>query len=394
VRIISVAHAYPRWQGDVAGAFIERLAVALQERAHDVAMVIPSDLGQAGVVEQNGVTVRRVRYATASSESLAYRGQMVDAARSPKGMFTFASLILAQAGGIVTESRRGACDLIHAHWWIPGGIAGWLAQLVNHRPYVVTLHGTDVAILGKSRSARSLARVVLRNAGAITTVSSFLAQKTSVIAGIDPGAVLVQPMPVTVERYERRSAGGGGIVTVGRLVRQKRIDVILEALADLHHGGLSCPLTIIGDGPERRALEYRAGQLGIANAVEFVGTVDPDRVPEAIGDADILAFAAVEEGFGLVAAEAMMLGVPVVAARDGGGVTDIVPETGAGRLVSGADRGEWARAIRELLTDANSREAAFELGTVFKKRLAPAHVAGRFEEVYDRVVRSRGAASA
>jgi len=394
VRIVSVAHAYPRWEGDVAGAFIERLVVALQDRAHEVTMVVPSDLGQGGLVRQNGVTIRRVRYAAASSESLAYRGQMADAARSAKGLFTFASLVLAQAGGIISESREAATDLIHAHWWLPGGLSGWLAHLIDHRPYVVTLHGTDVAILGQSRRARSLARVVLRNAGAVTTVSSFLAQKAALIADIDPGAVLVQPMPVTAERYERRSAGGGGVVTVGRLVRQKRIDVILEAIADLHHAGLTCPLRIIGDGPERRALEYRASQLRIASAVEFVGAVEPDRVPETIGNADVLAFAAVEEGFGLVAAEAMMLGVPVVAAQDGGGVTDIVPETGAGRLVAGADRGEWARAIGELLTDTDSRRRAFELGMVFKKRLAPAHVARRFEEVYERVVHSRSSANA
>ncbi|MEJ2239356.1 MAG: glycosyltransferase [Gemmatimonadales bacterium] len=394
MRIVSVAHAYPRWEGDIAGAFIERLAIALQNRAHEVTMVVPSDQGQGGTATQNGVTVRRVRYAAAASETLAYRGQMADAASSARGKFTFASLILAQAGGIIMESRSAQTDLTHAHWWLPGGVSAWLAHLVEHRPYVVTLHGTDVAILARSRHVRSLARLVLRRAGAVTAVSSFLAQEVATIADIDASSILVQPMPVSVERYGRRSVGGGGIVTVGRLVRQKRIDVILEAVCDLRQVGLTCPLTIVGDGPERRALEYRASQLGLADVVEFVGTVEPDRVPEAIGDADILAFAAVGEGLGLVAAEAMMLGVPVVAARDGGGVTDIVPETGAGRLVDGTDRSAWARAIRELLADPSSRDAAFDLGTTLKKKLAPAHVAKRYEEVYDRAVGSTGAAGA
>jgi len=394
VRIVSVAHAYPRWEGDIAGAFIERLAVALQKRDHHTAMVVPSDQGQASVTEQNGITVRRVRYAAAASEILAYRGQMVDAAGSAKGKFAFASLILAQAGGIIIESRRVQTDLIHAHWWLPGGVAAWLAHLVEHHPYVVTLHGTDVAILARSRRARSLARLVLRHAGAVTAVSSFLAEEVATIAGIDPSSILVQPMPVSVDRYRHRSVGGDGIVTVGRLVRQKRIDVILEAVCDLRQAGLTCPLTIVGDGPERRALEHRANQLGLADVVEFVGTVEPDHVPDAIGNADILAFAAVGEGLGLVAAEAMMLGVPVVASRDGGGVTDIVPETGAGRLVGGTDRSAWARAIRELLADPGSRDAAFELGTKLKQQLSPAQVAKRYEEVYDGVLGSTGAAGA
>ncbi len=391
MRIISVAHAYPRWDGDVAGAFIERLAIALQDRTHEVTMVVPSDQGKGGVATQNGVRVRRVRYSARDAETLAYRGQMADAAKSAKGLFTFGSLILAQAAGVIGE---GTFDLIHAHWWLPGGIAGWLAHLVRHRPYVVTLHGTDVAVLRRSSRARTLASVVLRNAAAVTSVSRFLAERAAAAAGIDPGTVTVQPMPVPVEQYQRKSAGGGGIVTVGRLVRQKRVDVILEAVSDLHRSGITCPLRIIGDGPERRALQYRANQLGLDDAVEFIGMVEPERVPETIGDADALAFAAFEEGLGLVAAEAMMLGVPVVAARDGGGVTDIVPERGAGRLVEGGDRSEWARALRELITDPSSRDVAFELGTALKQRLAPLNVAQRFEIVYDRVLRSRGLVSA
>jgi glycosyltransferase involved in cell wall biosynthesis len=390
VRIVSVAHAYPRRDGDVAGAFIERLAIALQELEHKVSMVVPSDQGNGGLVEQNGVSVRRVRYAWASSETLAYSGQMVQATRSAKGLLAFGSLVLAQSSGVIAEGRLGPLDLIHAHWWLPGGVSSWLAHFVEHRPYVVTLHGTDVAILEQSRPARALARLVLRRAGAVTAVSSFLAARAAHIAGIDPDTVVVQPMPVNVERYERRSAGGEGVVVVGRLSRQKRIDVIIEAVADLHRKGLPCRLRIVGDGPERRALEYRAGQLGLADATEFLGMVEPDQIPDAIGDADVLAFAAVGEGLGLATAEAMMLGVPVVAARDGGGVTDIVPPTGAGRLVAGGDRLDWAQAIEDVLRDPRSRDSAYELGTELKKRLAPEYAARKFAGVYQRVIRATG----
>jgi len=387
VRIVSLAHAYPRWEGDVAGAFIERLVLALQRRSHRISMIVPADSGVGGVIVRSGVAVRRVRYAPACLEVLAYRGHMTQALRSAGGMACFAALLASQTGAAIEASNAEPADLIHAHWWVPGGIAGWLAHLVVHRPYVVTLHGTDVAVLEQSRVARGLARKVLRQAGAVTAVSAFLAHRTAEVLSIDPSQFLVQPMPLDVGRYSRLSQGGGGIVTVGRLVAQKRIGALLEAVARLRSTGTELPLRIIGDGPERRSLEYYATRLGIANTTEFVGEVSPEAIPNEIGNADVFAFPATAEGFGLAAAEALMLGVPVVASRSGGGVSEFVPPEGAGRLVSSDSPGELAVAIASLVNDPRSRHRAAELGGELKARFEPDRVAAVFEAVYTRALR-------
>src|SRR5947209_12112898 len=100
--------------------------------------------------------------------------------------------------------------------------------------------------------------------------------------------------------------GGGGIVTVGRLSAQKRIPWLLEAVAQLRATGRGLPLTIVGDGPERPALERRAAELGVADSVRFLGEVPPARIPDVLGDADVFAFPAIGEGLGLAAAEALM----------------------------------------------------------------------------------------
>jgi glycosyltransferase involved in cell wall biosynthesis len=176
------------------------------------------------------------------------------------------------------------------------------------------------------------------------------------------------------------------VVTVGRLVGQKRIDVILEAVARLRRQGRSVPLTIIGDGPLRGALEEHAVRLGLAETTRFLGEVEPSDLSQAIGNADVFAFTAEAEGLGLAAAEAFMLGIPVVATESGGGVKDIVPPDGAGRIVSGGDPAGFAEAIAELLDEPMARAQAVEAGERIRGRFDPNAVAERFSTLYDEVL--------
>lgn len=386
MRVLAVAHAYPRWEGDVAGAFIERLCIALCKREHSVTVVVPSDEGSGGRITRNGIEILRARYGPASRETLAYRGNMAEASRSFVGMATVASMIASQAGLSIAAIRERRVDMVHAHWWVPGGVSALLACMCSHRPFVLTLHGTDVAILKRSSVARRLARVVLRQASAVTAVSSYLAEEAAAAAGLDPSDILVQPMPLDVSRYSRKSKGGDGVVMVGRLTRQKNVAVVLEAVALLKKRDIPVYLKVVGDGPDRRALEYRTAQLGIADLTRFVGTVPPEAVPDQIGDADAFAFPAVDEGLGLAAAEAFFLGVPVIAARQGGGVRDFVPATGAGRLVDATDAAQMASEIEAIIGDAKTRALASERGESLKKLLDPDAVAELFERVYWRAV--------
>jgi len=351
--------------------------IALMDRGHRVHVIAPADEGRGGPELRNGVPITWVRYAPASQETLAHRGTMIAATRSPAGLAWGASLVWQQTRAVRRLWKQERLDLVHAHWWVPGGVSARLAG----RPYIVTLHGMDVVLLEGSRVARAVARRVLTAAAAVTAVSSDLAERVARALRLDPQHILVQPMPIEVGRFTRVSRGGDGVVTVGRLTVRKRVDLLLEALAHLHESGRTLPLTIVGDGPERPRLERRAVELGVAGQVRFLGATAPDRVPEAIGDADVFAFPALGEGFGLVAAEALLLGVPVVAAIDGGGVRDIVPSSGAGRLVAPESR-QIARAITELLDDPDARRLAAEAGAALRRRLEPASVAERFESIY------------
>jgi glycosyltransferase involved in cell wall biosynthesis len=187
-------------------------------------------------------------------------------------------------------------------------------------------------------------------------------------------------MPADTERFSW-TTGGGGAVVVARLTPQKRVHLAIEAVAALAAAGHELPLTIIGDGPERASLERLVARLGIVPFVHFAGTVAPVDVPFHLAGADIMIFPAQGEGFGLAAAEALMAGIPVIACWDGGGVLDVVPETGAGRLVlpSGEAIGN---AVLELLNDPDRMAVGRLVGESWRARLAPNHVAELCEGWY------------
>ena len=367
MRVVFLTHNFPRWPGDLSGFFLATLAQALVRRGVDVRVLAPSDAGKGGEGEIGGVPVRRVRYATARRETLAYRGTMQAAIRRPGGWLALAALWRALRRAAREEMARGA-DLVHAHWWVPAGLA-----IPASAPAVLTLHGTDAALLRRSAVARRIGTPVIRRARVVTVVSRELATWVQDATATHVPKEHIQPMPVDASGYPW-TTGGGGIVTIARLTRQKRVHLALEALACLVELGRETPLTIVGDGPERGSLQALAGRLGVARLVTFAGAVPPDRVPEFLARADLMLFPAQGEGFGLAAAEALMAGVPVVACWDGGGVLDVVPERGAGRLTLPAAEA-LADAALDVLNDPERLAKGRIEGESCRRQLSPDHVA-------------------
>ena len=381
MHIAFVTHAYPRWPDDVAGNFIHLLARAVRALGHRVTVLAPADRGRGGTADLDGIAVRRVRYATPGRETLAYSGAMVEAMGTWGGKTAAVRLIGALAGELRALHRSDPPDVVHAHWWVPGGVAARAAGRAA-APLVVTLHGTDVRLLSRGGLLRVAARIVLRRAAAISTVSTTLAQHVAVATAVDRSSIVVQPMPVALERFHRLSDGGDGILTVGRLTPQKRIDLVVDAVAHLHRLGRRLPLTVIGDGPERRRLESLARDRGVRDAVRFLGEVSPKALAEAMGNPDVFAFAGHHEGLGLAVAEAFFHGVPVVVMRGGGGVLELMPEGAGGIVVPDGNVAEFAAAIVALADDPDARARAAEHGRGLRARFASELVARRYERIY------------
>ena len=143
------------------------------------------------------------------------------------------------------------------------------------------------------------------------------------------------------------SRGAFKVLAVALLTREKRIDLIIDAIAMCMRNGVGpIELKVIGDGPHRHALERRVVERGLGAVVRFVGLADRRAVRDAMRKADVLVLASDAETFGVVVAEAMACGIPVIATRAGG--PEFIIEPGTGILVPTGDVAALAAALIRL----------------------------------------------
>jgi glycosyltransferase involved in cell wall biosynthesis len=365
VRVVFLTHNYPRRPGDLYGAALSILARALMRRGISVRVVTPSD--ESGEVEVDGVPVNRMR-AGRSIRNMISRGDSIAAAlRSPIGWLALAGLRRSMRAAVRREITAGA-DLVHAHGWIPAGLAAPVGT-----PLVLTVNGTDASLLKKSGIARSLARPLFQRAAVVTTVSREVGTWVQSGAGRFVDSAHIHPMPTDTRAYPW-TRGGGGAVVISRLIASKRVELAIETAAVLASCGHDFPLTIVGDGPERPALEQRAANLGVSALVRFVGAMSPSEARVYLERADVMLFTARGDGTALSAIEALVSGVPVVACWDSGAAVDIIPESGAGRLTLPAAEA-IADSVLDLQGDPDRLAMGRLVGESWRARLAPDNVA-------------------
>jgi len=304
LRVLHVTSTYPRAPGDATGPFLADLVAASRQAGLDVRVVAPH---APDVVAMEGV--RRFRYGPARAEVLAYRGGLLSAARG-RGALLVPPYMAAMSWAVASEARRWRPDIVHAHWWLPGGVAALAGARVGGRkggpvPVIVTLHGSDVPV---ARRLRPLARRVAGRAAVVTAVSGALAAEASEILDL-PVAVTAMPVVVTPRSPPSSPPARAGIVAVGRLMPEKGFDVLIDALRLA-----PMPLTIVGSGPLEAALREQAAGMD----VRWTGTLARAALHDLLAGAAAVVVPSRREGLGLVAVEAILLGTPVIASFTGG----------------------------------------------------------------------------
>lgn len=383
MRVLFLTHNYPRFKGDQAGTFIEELALALPDDCK-VLVLCPHAKGLRIKEKRGKVTIYRFRYAAERKETLAYEGKMLASLRQGiKGIielfiFTF-SFVKSIRKLIVSEN----IDIVHAHWLMPAGIAARLALSSWHIPLLLSVHGTDVMLLKNLIFGRALSRWVLSRIRLLMPVSRFLGDTLEKISGVKKQKELL-PMPASknfLARPKRRLAKR--IVAIGNLVKQKRFDVLIDALGVLAEVGIKLDLAIVGDGPERKSLEDLCLEKNI-NTI-FVGRQPHHKIPEILKDAGILVLPSVDEGFGLALVEGQLAGLAVIGA-DAGGQRDIIEDGKTGILVKPDDVHSLAKAIADLLSDERKTLKMAALGQANAKRFLAGYAATRLSDIYKRVL--------
>ena len=286
--------------------------------------------------------------------------------------------------------RRERPDIVHASSSKAGVLARLAAALDGVPIRIFTAHGWAFGAQSGSRSR--LYRWADRLMRPLTTVTICVAdgERAAGVAArtCDPAKTVVIPNAVDVDASPV-SAGERPtprIVSVGRLKAPKDFQTLARALSLLPQGTYEA--LIVGDGPDRRALERRLRQLGLEESVRLAGARDD--VPALLADADVFVLASRSEGMPVSVIEAMAAGLPVVASRVGG-VPELVEDAETGFLVPPEDPPALTRALARLLEDQALRRRLGDAGRQRARRefdLDPfrrAHV-----ELYSRELAIRG----
>lgn len=386
--VVWLTQVYPRWSSDVFGGFLARLARELPSRGWRVTVVAPAWPGAAARESVADVDVARFDYAGSGRARLAYGGEMHRrAVRHPVALLAFLRSFRRAGLGLV---RSGTADLLHAHWWVPGGWVGARVAGETGVPLLISLHGTDIRLLRRWPLLRPLARRVLGAAQCVLPVSRSLDAEADRL-GVATGRRILLPMPVDAAVF-RPDPDRGAVadpprfVVVARLTRQKRVADALEAFRRVIAAGVDARLEIAGDGPERARLEALASSPETRNRVTFHGFVPPERLAGLYRSASALVFPAEDEGYGLAIAEAASCAVPTVGVRSGG-VLDLVRHDVNGLLVEVGDMDAMADGLRRIAVQAGLAErlGAAALEGAGERTAGP--LADRLVSVYDRSVR-------
>lgn len=382
-------------------AFVYGLCRQLAAKEVEVVVLAPHHPGAAKFEVVDGMRVYRFRYfLPASLERLCYDGGILaNVKKSFLARLQLPLLVKMELFALWSVARKEKPDIIHAHWILPQGFTAAIVSKLLGIPFVVTAHAGDVFPLGNPLF-RLLSRFSINSAAAVTVNSSYTKAAVAKISALK--SISVIPMGVDLKLFSSSTASAAAAVRkkygvgrngrmllfVGRLVEKKGVTYLISAMAAVVKSYPQCKLVIVGDGPEKPALQLQAPQLGLSGSVIFAGSIPNRQLPPYYKAADVFVLPSIvdsrgdTEGLGVVLLEAIAAGTPVVASNVGG-IPDVVIGRKTGLLVQQKNSIELAAAVAALL---RNRLLAKRLAAAAKKHIAQAYswqkIANRFHDVF------------
>lgn len=365
---------YPTYGG--SGVVATELGKALAEKGHQVHFVTYSQPVRLGSFKQN----------------IFYHEVSV----SDYPLFEFQPYETVLASKLVDVVRYEKLDLLHVHYAIPHASAAFMAQQILRTegieiPFITTLHGTDITLVGKDQSFEPVITFCLNQSNAITAVSESLKKdtynhfNTTKEIHVIPNFIDTPPeLPqIDLETRRRYAKDEEKIIThTSNFRKVKRIEDVIKVFQKIHEK-MPCKLLLAGDGPERSSAERLGRELQICDDIIFVGKVrDTGHVLEI---SDLFLLPSETESFGLAALEAMAQGVPVISSNTGG-IPEVNIHEYSGYLSYVGDVEDMARNAIKLLKNetllATFRKQAHQRAKDFSiEKILP-----MYEELYDALI--------
>lgn len=310
-------------------------------------------------------------------------------------LFQYPPYELALSSRMVDVAEHVGLDLLHVHYAIPHASAAYMArQILKTRglyvPFVTTLHGTDITLVGKESTYEPVVTFSINKSDAVTAVSEDLKKDTLDHFNIEKDIVVV-PNFVDIDRFKKHKKehfkraicpnGEKLLVHTSNFRRVKRVQDVLEVFTRIRDV-VPAKLLLVGDGPERSHAEETCRQSKYCEDVRFLGKLDA--VEEVLSVSDLFIMPSEKESFGLAALEAMACEVPVISS-DAGGLPELMEDGVSGFVSHVGDVESMAKNGIHILDDNNLprfKEAALQRAKEFGiEKIVP-----MYEEVYESVL--------
>jgi N-acetyl-alpha-D-glucosaminyl L-malate synthase BshA len=318
-------------------------------------------------------------------------------------LFDHPPYTLALATKMLEVFEAEALDVLHVHYAIPHSVSAMLARSMaapRRLPFVTTLHGTDITLVGSNRSYLPITKFSIEKSDGVTAISQYLLQQTLKEFDIKrpieviPNFVncdLYTRIPNEAQRAQWAPNGEPIIMHLSNFRPVKRITDAVEIFA-IVRAKMPAKLVLIGDGPDRGAAEYLVRKKRLQKDVFFLGK--QNSVYEKLSSADLFLLPSQLESFGLAALEAMACEVPVVATNVGG-IPEVVTHGVDGFLVEPGDVKTAGQYALDILSRADrGREMGHLARKNAKSRFCANDVIPQYERYYQRVLAETRAASA
>jgi L-malate glycosyltransferase len=323
----------------------------------------------------------------------------VEVSRYP--LFDYPPYDLALATRMAEVAQLYDLDLLHVHYAIPHSVSALLARQMmaegprgRRLPFVTTLHGTDITLVGLDRSYLPITRYSIEQSDGVTAISNYLRDRTLRVFDVKNSIEVIynsvncdvycrQPELSAEVRKEYAPGGERLLVHLSNFRPVKRLTDVIE-IFDRVHKQIPSKLMLIGDGPDRSVAEWLAVRKGIHEDVLFLGK--QDQVQEKLAATDIMLMPSELESFGLAALEAMACEVVPIATRVGG-VPEVIEHGKSGYLADVGDVDSMARFALELLKDEGRlRAMGKQARAAAQSRFCSSKIVPQYEEFYRRVL--------
>ncbi|MGB0918470.1 MAG: N-acetyl-alpha-D-glucosaminyl L-malate synthase BshA [Flavobacteriales bacterium] len=311
-------------------------------------------------------------------------------------LFDYQPYELVLASRMVDVVKHEKLDLLHVHYAIPHASAAFMAREILKSqgiqiPFVTTLHGTDITLVGKDASFEPVITFAINQSDAVTAVSESLRADTFEHFGVNR-EVEVIPNFIDLERYEgcvtegvvkAFAPNGEKILFHASNFRPvKRVEDVVRVFSKVKEE-IPCKLLLAGDGPERQKIEALCRELGTCDDVHFLGKLK--NIEEVYSVADAFLLTSETESFGLAALEAMASSVPVISTNTGG-IPEINVHGETGFLSNVGDYEDMAKNTLKLLTD-NEKMKQFKRQALQRAKLfSKVNVIPTYEQLYKSVL--------